>query len=406
MTHDVFISHSSKDKLAAHAACAILEAKGIRCWIAPRDIMPGADWGEAIVDGIGGSRAFVLLFSANANTSQQIKREVERAVHCALPIIPVRLESVHPEKSLAYFLSTPHWLDAMTPPLERHLNYLADVLRHILDGAAVPAPPAKLKPSIPPILQDRRVLIGGGAALAGVAVLSTWFSISSSGPPSFVGKWTAEKISLSAGTFQANSIAFATDIFVNAALQGNAVTGSFEVNDLGQYRYKSVAEDSGSVSASKDKVTFTSDTTREAKEMGYFLINAMMAQAMVNAYGGNEGDQGLVLNPSSPWAQVSLVGKPVNDSGTPLDRIAGTWRFKNQVNGMVQTPQVTLTISADGRYRFRGELDERGLWTAADGKWTRTPQGVFQPITGTYAFDGRDRVTCAAANGSTIWKRD
>ena len=85
-------------------------------------------------------------------------------------------------------------------------------------------------------------------------------------------------------------------------------------------------------------------TTREAKEMGYFLINAMMAQAMVNAYGGNEGDQGLVLNPSSPWVQVSLVGKPVNDSGTPLERIAGTWRFKNQVNGMVQTPQLTLTI--------------------------------------------------------------
>ena len=52
MAHDVFISYSSKDKLIADAACAILESKGIRCWIAPRDILPGADWGESIVDAL------------------------------------------------------------------------------------------------------------------------------------------------------------------------------------------------------------------------------------------------------------------------------------------------------------------------------------------------------------------
>ena len=404
MAHDVFISYSSKDKPTADAACAVLEAKGLRCWIAPRDIMPGADWGETIVAAINGSRAFVLILSANANASPQIKREVERAVHCALPIIPMRIENVEPAKSLEYFLSTPHWLDAMTPPLERHLAFLADSLRHILDGAPAPVRP-KATASIPPILQDRRVLLGGGAALAVVAALSTWLSISNAKPPSFVGKWTAEKVTLSAGTYQANGIAFATDIFVDAALKGNAITGSFEVSDLGQYRYISVAEDTGTVSATKDKVTFTSDTTHEAKTFGYFLIDAMMAQAMVNAYGGKEGDQGLVLNPPSPLVQASLVGKPLSAFGTPLEKIAGEWRFKNQVNGMVATPQVILTISADGRYRFRGELDEQGLWTSGDGKWTRTPQGAFQPISGTYAFDGYDRVTCAAANGTTIWKR-
>ena len=51
MAHDVFISYSTKDKPTADAACAALEAKGIRCWIAPRDILPGSDWGEAIIDG-------------------------------------------------------------------------------------------------------------------------------------------------------------------------------------------------------------------------------------------------------------------------------------------------------------------------------------------------------------------
>ena len=72
MAHDVFISYSSKDKPTADATCAALEAKGLRCWIAPRDIVPGADWGESIIDGIAASKAFVLLLSANANLSPQI----------------------------------------------------------------------------------------------------------------------------------------------------------------------------------------------------------------------------------------------------------------------------------------------------------------------------------------------
>jgi hypothetical protein len=194
-------------------------------------------------------------------------------------------------------------------------------------------------------------------------------------------------------------------VFVNAALKGNAITGSFEMSELGQYRYISAAEDTGTVSATKQEVTFTSDTTHEAKTMGYFLINAAMASGMVSAYGGQPGDQGLVLNPQAPMVQASLVGKPLAAFGTPLQRIAGEWRFKSQVNGMVATPQVVLTISEDGHYKFRGELDEQGLFTAADGKWTRTPQGAFQPVTGTYVFDGADRVTCAAANGTTIWVR-
>ncbi|MBV8226902.1 MAG: toll/interleukin-1 receptor domain-containing protein [Verrucomicrobia bacterium] len=48
MSHDVFISHSSADKRAADAACALLETRGIKCWIAPRDIRPGSDWGELL----------------------------------------------------------------------------------------------------------------------------------------------------------------------------------------------------------------------------------------------------------------------------------------------------------------------------------------------------------------------
>jgi hypothetical protein len=38
MEFDAFISHSSSDKTAADAACAVLESTGIRCWISPRGL--------------------------------------------------------------------------------------------------------------------------------------------------------------------------------------------------------------------------------------------------------------------------------------------------------------------------------------------------------------------------------
>jgi hypothetical protein len=132
MGHDVFISYSTKDKPTADAVCATLESRGVRCWIAPRDILPGMDWGESLVEGIKRCRVMVLVFSSHANASPQIKREVERAVSKGVPIIPFRIEEVLPTRSLEYFISTPHWMDAMSPPLERHLEKLADVVRTLL----------------------------------------------------------------------------------------------------------------------------------------------------------------------------------------------------------------------------------------------------------------------------------
>lgn len=116
MSHDAFISYSTHDKAAADATCAALEGSGIRCWIAPRDIVPGAEWGEAIIEGINHCRVLILIFSANANDSPQIRREVERAVSKGVPIIPLRIQDIAPTRSLEYFIGTVHWLDALTPP--------------------------------------------------------------------------------------------------------------------------------------------------------------------------------------------------------------------------------------------------------------------------------------------------
>jgi hypothetical protein len=69
ITHDEFVNHSTKKKPWADAACAVLEGRGVRCWIAPRDIIPGTEWGAAIIGGLDDCRVVVLIFSASGTVS-------------------------------------------------------------------------------------------------------------------------------------------------------------------------------------------------------------------------------------------------------------------------------------------------------------------------------------------------
>jgi hypothetical protein len=143
MTRDVFISYSQPDRDCAFQLTAQLEGQGIECWIAPRDIAPSADWAAEIMDAISSARVMILVFSASSNQSPQVRREVERAVHKQLSILPFRIENVLPSKSLEFFLSTQHWMDAFPPPLELHLSRLCSYLKtQLAVGPAAQAGPA------------------------------------------------------------------------------------------------------------------------------------------------------------------------------------------------------------------------------------------------------------------------
>ncbi len=131
MEHDVFISYASKDKRTADAVCASLESAGIGCWIAPRDIIAG-NYGAAIIKAIKVSKMMVLLLSSYANESSQVRREVERAVSKGLIIYPIRIEEVEPSEELELFISSEQWLDAWTPPIERHLEQLSKNVKYLL----------------------------------------------------------------------------------------------------------------------------------------------------------------------------------------------------------------------------------------------------------------------------------
>jgi ABC-type amino acid transport substrate-binding protein len=139
MPYDAFISYCSEDKKIADAVCGTLEANKIRCWIAPRDVGPGRTWSSAIVEAIGDSAVMVVIFSKHSNASPQVLREIERAVNKGVAIIPFRVEDVVPSKDLEYFISSCHWLDAMNPPMEKHIGDLAAAIL-ALQRRTTPAP--------------------------------------------------------------------------------------------------------------------------------------------------------------------------------------------------------------------------------------------------------------------------
>lgn len=132
MAHDVFISYSSTDQPAALAVLHGLEEVGIRCWIAPRDIPAGAIWAKSIMEGISGCRVLVVVFSTNANRSEHVINEVDAAVRKGAVIIPFRIEDVMPDGAMEYHLRTRHWLDALTPDLQRHVALLAEKIQPLL----------------------------------------------------------------------------------------------------------------------------------------------------------------------------------------------------------------------------------------------------------------------------------
>lgn len=111
-TGHVFISHANANRRRALALCDDIEARGTRCWIASRDVKPGANYQEAIVQSIRDSRAVVLVFSEAANNSDEIKKELSLASRFHVPLMALRIEDIEPSDAFAYELSTRQWLDA------------------------------------------------------------------------------------------------------------------------------------------------------------------------------------------------------------------------------------------------------------------------------------------------------
>jgi TolB-like protein len=125
---DVFVSYASQDAAVANSIVESLESQGLKCWMAPRDVKPGAQYADAIVRAINEAKALVLVMSGSAVDSGHVAREVERAASKRKPIIPFRIDTAALNPELEYFLSNSQWIDVPKLGLPAALNKLKEAV--------------------------------------------------------------------------------------------------------------------------------------------------------------------------------------------------------------------------------------------------------------------------------------
>jgi hypothetical protein len=179
MAHDVFISYSTKDKMVADAVCAKLESHKIRCWIAPRDVPAGQPYAASLVKAIRASSIIVLILSQGSNQSTHVLREVGEAVDNGIPILPLRIEDVNPTDELHYYIKSIHWLDAMSPPLERHLEKLTGSVLALINVREQPPlttdkTPIESSSRLPRVIPVWAIILLALLAIGILGITGTW----------------------------------------------------------------------------------------------------------------------------------------------------------------------------------------------------------------------------------------
>ncbi len=169
MTKKVFISHSSKDNKVATAVCTALESRGHSCWMSSRDIKPGENFQGSIVRAIREAGVMVLVFSSNANNSDEIKKEMALASQSRKMVIPVRAEDVTPSEDFTYELATRQWIDMFIDwetAIEKLSQQIETAIPRIEDSqmAAMRRPQPTGKSRLPLFAGIAAVLLAGSAA--------------------------------------------------------------------------------------------------------------------------------------------------------------------------------------------------------------------------------------------------
>jgi len=172
----VFISYASPDAADATALVEALERRGLKCWIAPRDVKAGALYADAIVRAISGAKAFVVVLSENAIASSHVGKEIERASSKKRPIIAMRVDTAPLTPALEYFLSESQWVKAEAGNMEAAYAKLIDAIREPERTAPgiIPAATLEVSTGTPSTthLRSRRngILLAAGLAVVVVAL--------------------------------------------------------------------------------------------------------------------------------------------------------------------------------------------------------------------------------------------
>lgn len=127
MVHDLFVSHSSEDSALAKQIVAALEANGVSCWVAPRDVRTGEEYQNEILRGLRESNGVLFLYSRHASKSRHVSREINIADESGKPIYPVKLTADAISGPLEYTLASRQWIDFSADPDAAVARILADL---------------------------------------------------------------------------------------------------------------------------------------------------------------------------------------------------------------------------------------------------------------------------------------
>jgi tetratricopeptide (TPR) repeat protein len=172
----VFISYATADRTEALKVCKAIELRGTKCWISMRDVPPGANYQEAIVQSLRTARAVALVFTDAANTSDEIKKELSLASRYQVPVIALRLKDVEPSDAFAYELSTRQWINAFEG-WDKSIDTLVGRIAQISSSGAVAPAPNKPASRRTAFSSRRGMAIAAAGLLSLVAAAGAWWAL-------------------------------------------------------------------------------------------------------------------------------------------------------------------------------------------------------------------------------------
>ena len=187
----VFISYATADRTEALKVCKAIERRGTRCWISMRDVPPGENYQEAIVQSLRTARAVALVFSDAANTSGEIKKELSLASRYNVPVIALRLKDVEPSDAFAYELSTRQWINAFEgwdKSIDTLVGRIAQISATGPAGSAAATPASRRKT----FSSRRGMAIAAAGLLSLVAAAGAWWALR---PPPAAGHGMTVRLS-------------------------------------------------------------------------------------------------------------------------------------------------------------------------------------------------------------------
>jgi hypothetical protein len=131
MSHDVFVSFSTKDAETAHRIYDGLNFRGVSCWISSKNIPAGSNYQSEIPNVLKTAKVMVLVFSKNANSSGEIEKELALASQNRLTVMPLKIDDAQPTNAFTYNLATSQWVEAF-PDFERNLDSVANTIKVVI----------------------------------------------------------------------------------------------------------------------------------------------------------------------------------------------------------------------------------------------------------------------------------